>query len=226
MPRFSRVLAWLLMSVTLSGCFPVAWIVPPTKLDVGAGVARTTQESDGLDTSDVQRAGGVFDARGSVEPLAAVSDFEARFVDVSAGYGLRYNWTQSYVTHGPFVGATVLVPVGDVTGRRLTLGSQLHAIIAKRDQRSSIVGSRVTGRIGFEWSSWEEGPFNECAFDDDGGFCGGGYSFGEVGFSPYTEVSRAQFFGRAEWAWTFGITLRIPASLGAGIAFINPLTLF
>lgn len=215
MHRTLGLLLWLMMSVLCSGCTPVAWIAPPLKLDVGAGVGNTTYASEDPNRSDVQKTGGVFNLRGSVEPLAGIRGFEERLLDVSAGYGVHYTRTRQYAMHGPFLGATVLVPVGDVGVRRLILGSQLHANIGQREQAYTVVGNRVTGRIGFEWSSWEEGPIGDCSHGD-GGFCGRGYKYGELGISPYLEMSRAQLLGRSQWAWTVGVAFRLPASMGSG----------
>ncbi len=217
---------WVPGLALLPGCFPVTWVLPPTQLEAGVGLSSST--SDPVDPTAVEptpRTGGVVDVRGAISPLSAIPQFEERIVDVSAGYGLRYNLTGVYTTHGPFVGASALIPVTDTVGRRLVVGSQLHALIGERRGGYSVLGYRNSVRIGFEWSSWSEGPFNDCSFDGDGGFCGGGYSYGELGFTPYTEIARDAVLGRSEWAWTFGFSLRLPGSVGAGLVFINPATL-
>lgn len=216
--------ATLLSVAMCAACFPVAWVLPPTQLDVGVGAANTSDDRFRTGEEDVAytHKSVVLDARASVSPLAAVAGFEDRLVDVSAGYGMRHAWMPKLVTHGPFLGASVMIPVTDTPGRRLTLGAQLHALIGARRMGNAIAGNRASGRVGFEWSSWREGPFDECSFDLDGGFCGGGYSFGEIAWSPYIEVSRAQVQRQSEWGVTAGMTLRLPASVGAGLVFVNP----
>lgn len=223
--RSLSALVWLLMSVTLSGCFPVAWVMPPAKLDVGTGVARTTYEPTNPDVAGRHKASGLLDVRGSVAPLGAIPGFEARFVDVSAGYGMRYNWSQRHITRGPFVGLSVHVPRNDSATRRLTLGSQFHVITDNRRKGNSIAGTRVTGRVGYELSSWVDGVDGGCSAGSGGGFCGRGYGFGEFGLSPYVEVARAQFARSLEWTWTVGFTIRFPMSIGGGIVLFNPASL-
>lgn len=214
-----------LVSVMASpACIPVAWVTPPMQLDVGTGLARAPRKNGPLEEGEVVSTvtSGALDARASVAPLAAIPGFEERLLDVSAGYGMRYLWTPDYIAHGPFIGASVMIPVTQIPGRRITLGTQLHALIGERRQGYSIVGNRVSGRVGFEWSSWEDGPFDECSIDVDGGFCGGGYGFGELAWAPYLEVSRAQMSRQSSWGLTAGITFRLPASAGAGLVFVNP----
>lgn len=209
-----------MLLVTISGCIPLAWVVPPAKLDVGVGV---TDRSRGVVDPDVPEQGrhGALDVRGSLEPLSAIPSFEHRIIDVSAGYGLRYTKARRYRTHGPFLGLTALIPLGHESPRRITLGTQLHALTSQGAPRYALVGNRVTGRVGFELFQWKARAFSNCESDS----CGSGYMVGELGVSPYTELSRTQISRRTEWAWTFGLTVRIPAVVGAGVSALDPGTL-
>lgn len=205
-----RILLSGLMILTLSGCLPVIWATPPTKLETGVGASRVSRE-DGNGAYPQ----GHFDVRGSLSPLQFFPELGERRADVGLGYGARFHFFDSpLILHGPYLkGYALMYPA---RRGRLGVGMQMHALLSNRNEYT-LEGGRAAFRVFYEWSDFAEGPFDTCSSD----FCGTGYAYGEGSFGFYAEVSNTLLATRWEQGVTAGILIRLPGTVGAGIAIID-----
>ncbi len=216
----------LLMLSFNTGCFPIGWVTPPSKIDVAAGPSVVTQEVRHIsgETNSITRASGSFDLAGSVVPLQMVEPLHERFIDVEAGYGMRYTFVTTHLSHGPFLGASVIHPLKN-NKPRLGLGVRLQALVGSVNNGYSITGNNASLRLSMDWSAWTKGPFDGCDSSTDAIVCVTGYHIGERGIAPYVEVSRMQNTRVVQWTGVIGVSIRLPASAAGGFMIINPISL-
>lgn len=213
-----RLLLLLLTIPTLAGCLPVAWVTPPSRLDAGAGLQ--SMRVDPLPGGEPARAArGHYDLRASITPLQ-LSQQEDRLLDIGFGYGMRGVFIEGgLIHHGPFTELGVLSPL-ESSGARLGASVQLHAL-GDNAAPFALSGARGAARLTIEWAGHAEAPFADCNFTTDGGFCGGGFAFGEGGFGLWAELSHARLRRGVETAFTMGVSFRLPATIGAGFLLLD-----
>lgn len=216
-----RVVAASAAWVGLTGCLPVAWVTPPTRVDVGFGPVARARDAELAPARP--RTHVALDVKGSVAPLQLVPGLSpVRYVDIDAGYGMRVTSSSRRLTHGPFFGVYGMLPIKD--NMRASLGGQLHALTSSDEGGYGIVGNRAVGRLGLEWTGWADRTYHACAWDGDGGFCGTTKAYGEGAVGFYMDVSQSRGRGASDLGVMFGISARIPVTMGAGIVLIPPET--
>ncbi len=218
------------IAVTSSGCVCFPFATPPLELSAGAAVASADTKVEGAFPLDV-----------NARPFGVVDEMHGRNFDLGVGY--RATPTTAGVTHhGPTLALDYLAPI---TLRSPTDGEAdagLRFVFSTRGQL--LVGNQVddlgfgaTFRFTTEWVGFDNGAFDTCAEpdddlgyqdldgdgydDDDSDFsCSFGHSVGEVGVGGFAEVSYLDLGGASLGWFGVGISVRIPASVGIGIASV------
>lgn len=200
-----------LVGLFLSSCVPVAWVVPPTQLDVGFGGATdVSPERDG--------STWMFPFAVGAHPLGLLKEHHSRPFDVALGYRLHLFSEYSRVMHGPYLEATYFVwPTDQYPWHRMRLGfSPRGYLYFGHSERAFLptLGIRAT----LEFVSHVDFESADCTIRTGASFfCGYSRGFGERSFGLYIEGQRAVTPVHPYTAFFGGLTWRAPASMGAGL---------
>ena len=203
-----------------AGCLPIVYATPPVRISGTLGVQRmdtsptiapTTRAVDGW-----QRDLGV---RATLNPLQVPKRMHDRLVDFGLGYGWQWGAAPGPL-HGPLVEVGIQRPLGSATRARWGVRASFMAL----DASSGV--ERIDGFQGglqamVEWSTFADDPYSH---DCDGGnnnFCGFGHAYGEGGAGLFLEAQHARLPGVISWAMVFGVSIQLPATVGAGILLLD-----
>ena len=205
----SRLLIALVAALFLSGCLPVAWVVPPMQAELGLGAATSLPPQDGAALTTPVAVG--------VYPLGAFEYLHDRNFDVGLGYrGLIY-WADTNFLNGAYLEGAYLHNFHRTfrTGRwRAGAALRGHLYYGHPDARwMPAMGLRGT----MEFVSFARFESAECTLDLAGAFCGYSTGAGERGFGFFVEAQQSLTQSAHYIALYGGIFWRIPASAGAGV---------
>ncbi len=215
---------------------PLAWVLPPVQVEIGAG-ARHGVNGSRLDLV-VPLGVGFY-------PMQLAAEQVGRAVEFGAGYHFEGLIFASY-HHGPYLdlGFSRLVGIlpnestGNSSSLRLQLGARGYYHFSH--QGGAGVGPGAALRLGFESVNFTSGPLSSCTVAEPTIYppgepgkpnpftedlvqpatlvCGAGLMYGEAGIGLFTELGHAWLGEREATMLLFGITFRVPASVGAGFA--------
>lgn len=209
-------LALTLLSLLLAGCVPVAWVVPPTQLDIGVGAA------SGLPVAEPALAVpfGV-----SVHPLAFPKQLSERPYDFAVGYRGILSFAgqsdQASAAHSTYLEASFLhLPTTQGFWSRGL--NRLRVGVSGRGKL--LFGPAIAGpqlgvgmRFFVEFVRFDDRQGAECNIANfTSWFCGYSRAYGERGWGLYVEAQRSLSFADAYTGIYTGIYMRLPASAGAG----------
>lgn len=227
------------IAMLASGCIPIVWVTPPIQLEASVGAA--VREEARSDAQDVSAA---FPMSASIMPLQAFPAMGARSFDLGAGYHLMPATSHRF-NHGPHIDLALLHPVdhpgfldwafGDATRARVGLRLRGQAFLGGH---TDAVGHGAGLQVSFEGFSFGTEDFSGCtlngsdepaayrALGDDsanneGAFCGSGFTWGETGFGLFAETSYSRIDLRDQWIFSLGVKGRLPATLGIGFIATN-----
>jgi len=237
--KSSVILGLAALATFASGCIPIAWVTPPIQLEASVGAAvREEARSEALDVS------AAFPMSASIMPLQAFPSMGARSFDLGAGYHLLPATSHRF-NHGPHIDLALLHQVehpvfldwafGDATRARVGLRLRGQAFFGGH---TDAVGHGAALQVSFEGFSFGTEDFSGCtlneaddsaayqAFGDDsanneGAFCGSGFTWGETGFGLFAETSYSRIDLRDQWIFSLGVKGRLPATLGIGFIATN-----
>jgi hypothetical protein len=203
------------LASTSAGCVPLVWALPPLQYQVGGG-ARVEPVADDV--------GLGIDARIGVHPLGAFEQLLDRNFDIGLGYAYALGPIPASHLHGLFLEGQLLhgAPAKGGFGR-WSLGVQGHVIRPTGPFDPAQI-QPVAGRVALQggWS-WIRFADSEARARVDTGGSSVSILNGEVGIGVYGELSYARLGGRYDfWTATIGVRLVSPATVGAGLFWLDP----
>ncbi len=195
----------ILTTISLSGCFPYAWVTPPAKLEIAGGLSIT---EDGEFNSAFQGAAGVY-------PLQIFPDYFERNFDVGIGYSLLYTspideqFVGKYF-HGPYFDFIYFVPVEASIPVRAYFSAKGKVLINTPD-----IGFGGSAQAGIEIFDFADNDFDHCS----GAGCNFGRAYGESSFGFFLEGSQFFYGDNQLTFFGLGLSLRSPATSGIGWAY-------
>lgn len=142
---------------------------------------------------------------------------ELSWILFAQGDGAESEWASlgSWDALRPFPGARPCAPGG--VCQRVNAHLQAGPVFAADPYLP--VGVRTSFQLSVEWVRFAHGTF---AGGFGAGGAGGVYALGaghgESSFGLYAEVARYSIAGTVAWDITFGLMMRLPASVGVGLA--------
>lgn len=208
----SRPLSFLLPFLFLlaAGCVPVAWVVPPTTMDFGAGGAQDFfPESSEL--------GFVLPFSVGVYPLAFPEPHQNRSYDFGFGYRGVISLERAAIFHAPYLEASYLYrPAADGFWRstRFGLSGRAHLYFGHPE----LFALPTAGaRFFVEFAHHVDYDSIDCTIDSGAGwFCGYSRGYGERSFGFFLEAQRSLYLHTPYTGLFAGLMWRAPASMGAG----------
>ncbi len=200
---------WFLVALGLSGCVPVAWVVPPMRMEVGVGAAGATSGPTPT-MLETQLAA-------SIHPLQVMETWVERPLDL--GLGGELLWTERGARFGPSLSAAYLTPpLQDWGTWWMRGGAEGRAALLFGQPELGVRGS-VRGFVEFVSFANSRGLECNLSFGSrPGGFCGPVIAYGEGGLGLYVEVGGSGAAGGIPgWDVHAGLQFRIPASAGVGL---------
>jgi hypothetical protein len=203
--------------VTLLFANPVAclpFVVPPARLEVGPAMRR----GDIHETNPNAKDAHLVAFRGALHPIGGLKNGDRKPYDVGIGYAIENQASNDTSTgnsrastiHGPYVevGAYPLrLPIEEKYAIRAGVYGTVNALV--RDN-SSESGLGLTVGPLVEFTHNVTGPFSS---EDEEGKTAGAAS-GYWGFGIYGNASYRQFDGHGSYAYSAGVSVRIPFALG------------
>ncbi|MFU8802361.1 MAG: hypothetical protein ACNA8W_00995 [Bradymonadaceae bacterium] len=214
-----RLLLIGLVALIVSACVPVAWVLPPMQLDFGAGAGHTQPDGD---------VNLVVPIRLGLYPLQLFPELFMRPVDAGLGYQI---WLPTDFYHGPYLEGMYLMPISQHPRPRtwrFGMGGRGHYLFAPG--APGVQGPAMSIKLLIEAAAFTNDPVTSCSitagYDSEKGagvdsiFCGHAYHYGETSIGFFLEGTRGWLGDENLSALTAGLTFRIPASAGAGIAVL------
>ena len=207
-----RLYPMIALCTLCAGCMPFAFATPPARLTLGAAMSYASVNPEPARPSEREDDwGGAFHAQATLMPLQ-LWGAPQRWLDLGLGYGWRVgSWR---LRHGPHVELGALFHHPQALGRQ---GLRLQGRTVLASGREGISGAGASLIWHWEGVMWSDGePFDSC--DEDG--CVYGRAYGESAVGVHIELGADQVARRVEWTATVGLTLRIPATLSVGFAWM------
>ena len=212
--------ALALASVSLTGCIPLPFVVPPTEVNIGAGQAmgRVVPAARVADTDPTLASDSETFVLGRIgtRPLALARSMARRKVGFVAGYVFELLPNEdlaSFTKHGGYLGPTFYpwtsLRFGSDWRARVgisTLGELLY------DEGNQDIGGGATATASIELFRHSSGAFAGFDPSDGSGTIGGAYGEFSVGLElsgSYREVGGARYGTIGG-----GLSLRFPAVAG------------
>lgn len=206
---FRRSLLLVALLFSLSGCVPVAWVIPPMQAELGLGAAASLPPDEGASLSSPVAVG--------VYPLGAFEYLHERNFDVGAGYRGLFYWADGAMLHAPYLEAVYLhnFQRSFRTGRwRAGAGMRGHLFWGHPSTRvMPVAGLRGT----MEFVRYVQFESVDCSIDLGGAFCGYSVGTGERGVGFFLEAHQSLTQSAHYIALYGGVFWRIPTSAGAGL---------
>ena len=222
--RFGPLLGVLSLLALSSGCVPIPFLSPPVRATFNPGIMKgevLAKHSDG----PLEQVSPYLSGRFGAYPLGLVRSLARRPADFALGYVVEGTviddspWT---LAQGPYVEVAYhpwqrhwrsghfarlrLFATGD-----LLFGAQLD------DE----LGGGVTAGVGIEWGQWVADPF--AATSRQGKFSAVlGYAQGEGTVGAELIGGFRKIGDERWWLVSFGLSFRIPATLGVWLVQIDP----
>ncbi|MDI1477130.1 hypothetical protein [Polyangium sp. y55x31] len=193
----------LALTSALPACIAFPFATPPIAISGGGGVRygtpSTEQTGPGMGHIDV-----------GVKPLQLMRAWEKRRADVGLGYTFEAGAGPS--RHGAFFEGTVF-PVVDQVGRIGVAAQPRLWYESETDKMRFGMAVRVTAEARWFTSTTFSGT------SSSGGAMG--YAHGEGGLGLYLEGAYAKIGERPDVTLGFGLTCRIPATVGLALVFLR-----
>ncbi|MDI3284867.1 hypothetical protein [Polyangium sp. 15x6] len=193
----------LALTSALPACIAFPFATPPVAISGGGGVrygaSSTEQTGPGMGHVDV-----------GVKPLQLMRDWQKRRADVGVGYTFEAGAGPS--RHGAFFEGTVFPVVDQIA--RIGVGAQPRLWYEPETDR---MGFGMAARVTAEVRAFEATTFSGTS--SSGGAMG--YAHGEAGLGLYLEGAYAKIGERPNVTLGFGLTARIPATVGLALVFLR-----
>jgi hypothetical protein len=186
-----------------NGCIAAPFALPPTSLGIGTGVRVTEGHS----------AAPPISLRAGVNPLGLSKSAALRNFD--AGIGYLYMGSPGQQIHGAYLEAGRVIArsrTGERSSNRILAMGQLRMLY---DPSSPVLGRGAALRFVLETTGYSSSELS--AVDHNGGAVGWAEGEGAVGF--YAEADTSYVASKYAYAFTGGLTVRIPAVIGIAFAW-------
>ncbi|NOU33785.1 MAG: hypothetical protein HOO96_38320 [Polyangiaceae bacterium] len=198
-----RYVAAIALALSTSGCIAFPFGLPPTTMSVGTGVRVTEGQS----------AAPPISFRAGVNPLGLSKT--AAFRNFDAGFGYLYQGSPGQKVHGAYLEAGHVIArsrTGERSANRIFAMGQLRMLY---DPTSPVLGRGAALRFVLETTSYASAALAEV--DRNGGVFGWAEGEGAIGF--YAEADTSYVANKYSYAFTGGLTVRLPSVVGIAFAW-------